>query len=91
MGDGDQEKVQDCAGEFWSNQRELSGLAGGNRGGSNGSGAGTGKASAEGVEQELTFQRQFDRVLEMLLLRQLNRKDPTKLRAYRLHVSLAIH
>jgi histone acetyltransferase 1 len=32
-------------------------------------------------------QRQFDRLLEMLLLKQLDRKDPAKLRSYRLHVS----
>ena len=32
-------------------------------------------------------QRQFDRLLEMLLLRQLDRKDAQKVRAYRLHVS----
>ncbi|BEI83453.1 hypothetical protein CcaverHIS002_0400570 [Cutaneotrichosporon cavernicola] len=31
-------------------------------------------------------QRQFDRLLEMLLLRQLDRKDPAKVRAYRLQV-----
>jgi len=31
-------------------------------------------------------QRQFDRLLEMLLLKQLDRKDTAKVRAYRLHV-----
>jgi histone acetyltransferase 1 len=31
-------------------------------------------------------QRQFDRLLEMLLLKQLDRKDAAKVRAYRLHV-----
>ena len=31
-------------------------------------------------------QRQFDRLLEMLLLKQLDREDPAKVRAYRLHV-----
>jgi histone acetyltransferase 1 len=31
-------------------------------------------------------QRQFDRLLEMLLLKQLDKKDAAKVRAYRLHV-----
>lgn len=31
-------------------------------------------------------QRQFDRLLEMLLLKQLDRKDAAKVKAYRLHV-----
>jgi histone acetyltransferase 1 len=36
-------------------------------------------------------QRQFDRLLEMLLLKQLDRKDPAKVQAYRLHVKSRLY
>lgn len=36
-------------------------------------------------------QRQFDRLLEMLLLRQLDRKDPEKVRDYRLQVKARLY
>ncbi len=36
-------------------------------------------------------QRQFDRLLEMLLLRQLDRKDAAKVRAYRLQVKSRLY
>ncbi|WVN85811.1 histone acetyltransferase type B catalytic subunit [Cryptococcus depauperatus CBS 7841] len=36
-------------------------------------------------------QRQFDRLLEMLLLRQLNNKDPAQIKAYRLHVKARLY
>jgi hypothetical protein len=35
-------------------------------------------------------QRQFDRLLEMLLLRQLNRRDQDAVKAYRLHVCIVL-
>lgn len=37
------------------------------------------------------MQRQFDRLLEMLLLKQLDRKDAAKVRAYRLHVKARLY
>lgn len=40
---------------------------------------------------QLTTQRQFDRLLEMLLLRQLDRKDPAKVREYRLQVKSRLY
>ncbi|RXK37212.1 histone acetyltransferase type B catalytic subunit [Tremella mesenterica] len=36
-------------------------------------------------------QRQFDRLLEMLLLRRLDRSDPVKVKAYRLHVKARLY
>lgn len=36
-------------------------------------------------------QRQFDRLLEMLLLKQLDRKNAAKLQAYRLHVKARLY
>ncbi|WVQ78755.1 histone acetyltransferase type B catalytic subunit [Cryptococcus sp. DSM 104549] len=36
-------------------------------------------------------QRQFDRVLEMLLYRQLDKKNPEKVKAYRLHVKARLY
>lgn len=36
-------------------------------------------------------QRQFDRLLEMLLLKQLDRKDQQKTKAYRLHVKARLY
>lgn len=36
-------------------------------------------------------QRQFDRLLEMLLLKQLDKKDPEKVKAYRLHVKARLY
>lgn len=36
-------------------------------------------------------QRQFDRLLEMLLLKQLDRKDKEKVKAYRLHVKARLY
>jgi histone acetyltransferase 1 len=36
-------------------------------------------------------QRQFDRLLEMLLLKQLDRKDAAKVKAYRLHVKARLY
>lgn len=42
----------------------------------------------EGVRKKYKLaQRQFDRLLEMLLLKQLDRKDAAKVREYRLQVS----
>jgi histone acetyltransferase 1 len=36
-------------------------------------------------------QRQFDRLSEMMLLKQLDKKDPAKVRAYRLHVKARLY
>lgn len=36
-------------------------------------------------------QRQFDRLLEMLLLKQLDKKDQAKVKAYRLHVKARLY
>ena len=43
-------------------------------------------------EQDLTsVQRQFDRLLELLLLKQLDRKDEGKVRSYRLQVKSRLY
>lgn len=36
-------------------------------------------------------QRQFDRLLEMLLFRQLDKRNPDKVKAYRLHVKARLY
>ncbi|ODN76816.1 histone acetyltransferase type B catalytic subunit [Cryptococcus amylolentus CBS 6039] len=61
------------------------------------SGVGQGKREARNEWESLTrkkykiAQRQFDRLLEMLLLRQLDKKDEAKVKAYRLHVKSRLY
>ncbi|WVQ74492.1 histone acetyltransferase type B catalytic subunit [Cryptococcus sp. DSM 104548] len=61
------------------------------------SGVGQGKREARNQWETLTrrkykiAQRQFDRLLEMLLLRQLDKKDEAKVKAYRLHVKSRLY
>lgn len=49
------------------------------------------KWEAEVRKKYKIAQRQFDRLLEMLLLRQLDRKDPAKVKAYRLQVKARLY
>ncbi|KAL1410315.1 histone acetyltransferase 1 [Vanrija albida] len=49
------------------------------------------KWEADKRKQHKIAERQFDRVLEMLLLRQLDRKDAAKVKAYRLQVKARLY
>lgn len=49
------------------------------------------KWEAEKRKQHKIAERQFDRVLEMLLLRQLDRKNAAKVREYRLQVKARLY